>query len=145
MAGPALALGYLLILCFFTFLLFLLIYIIVYIHNRKRSIPAGILFLVLTGISLLIYFNNKYVEEEDSKKFLGAYKLERLDGKECINCKVTINDGYTYHIFANGKLVGNGRWQRETAIDIPGSFIKIENGPGIIWEHERLIKFIIRP
>ena len=145
MAGPAMALGYLLLLAFFGVLIFLLIYTVVKRHSLKKSIPTGCLFLVLTSVAVYVYYKNKKNEYEDSKKFLGDYKLERLDRKECDNCKVRLYDGYTYDILVKDKIVGHGKWHTETAIDIPGSFLKIDNGPNyVVWEHDRLIEYIDR-
>lgn len=145
MAGPALALKYLFLLGFFAFSLFLLFYTIIRRRSLKKSIPAGLLFLLLTGFAVYFYYNNSRNEYEASKKFWGDYKLERLDGKRCDSCKVRLYDGYTYDIIVQDKLVGHGKWHIETAIDIPGYFLKVENGPTwVLWEHDRLIEYIDR-
>ena len=145
MAGPALALGYLLLFAFFAFLFFLLLYCIIRRRSLKKSIPAGLLFLGLTTFAVYVYYNKNRHEYESSKKFWGDYKLEKLDRKKCDSCKVRLYDGYTYAILVQDKIVGHGKWHIETAIDIPGYFLKVDNGPTwVVWEHERLIEYIDR-
>ena len=145
MAGPALALEYLILLGFFVFLILLFLYTIIRRHSLKKSIPAGFLFLVLTGFAVYVYYNKNKNEYEASKKFLGDYKLEKLDRKKCDSCKVRLYDGYTYDIIVHDKVVGQGKWHIETAIDIPGYFLKVDNGPTwVVWEHDRLIEYIDR-
>ena len=145
MAGPALAIEYLLLFTFFAFLIFLLAYSIIRRRSLKKSIPAGILFLVLTGFAIYVYRNNNKNEYQASKKFLGDYKLEKLDREKCDSCKVRLYDGYTYDIIVKDNIVGHGKWHIETAIDIPGPFLKVDNGPTwVVWEHDRLIEYIDR-
>jgi hypothetical protein len=145
MAGPALALQFLLLIGWFGLILLLLIFTIKKRHSLKKSIPSGLLFSGLAILSFYIYYEIKQDEYKASKKFLGDYKLEILDRQKCENCKVTLKDGYTYDIFVNNKIVGHGKWHLETAIDIPGPFLKVENGPNyVIWERDRLIEYIDR-
>jgi len=145
MAGPALALKYLFLFAFYGFLALLLYYIISRRRNLDKSIPAGILFLFLSSVAVYNIYKNNRAEYEASKKFLGDYKLEKLDRKICDSCKVRLYDGYTYDILVKEKIVGNGFWHIETAIDIPGYFLKLENGPNwVVWESDRLISFIDR-
>jgi hypothetical protein len=145
MAGPALALRYLLLFAFFAFLIFLFVYSIKRRRSLKKSIPTALLFFVLTGFAIFVYHHNSKNEYEASKKFLGDYKLEKLDRKECDNCKVRLYNGYTYDILVRDKIVGHGKWHIETAIDIPGYFLKVDNGPtSVVWEHDRVIEYIDR-
>jgi 4-amino-4-deoxy-L-arabinose transferase-like glycosyltransferase len=145
MAGPALALGYLLFFFLFSFSLFLLVYCIKRRRTLKKSLPAGFLFLVLTVVAIYIYYNSRSNEYNASRKFLGDYKLERLDGRKCDSCLVRLYEGYTYSILVQDKIVGQGEWQIESAIDIPGYFLRIDNGPtSVIWEQDRLIEYIDR-
>jgi hypothetical protein len=145
MAGPALALEYLLLFAFFAFLVFLLLYSIIKRHSPKKSIPAGLLFLGLTSIAVFVYSNRRKSEYEASKMFWGDYRLESLDRKKCDSCKVRLYEGYRYDILVHDKVVGEGKWDIETAVDIPGYFLKVENGPNyVVWEHNRLIDYIDR-
>ena len=145
MAGPALALGLILLIGFFGLLIFLLIITIWKRHSLKISIPTGLLFLGLTFVAVYIYHGKTEREYEASKKFLGDYKLNSLDREKCENCKVRLNDGYSYDIFVGDKVVGHGKWYLETTIDIPGYFLKIDNGPNyVVWESDRLIEYIDR-
>ena len=101
--------------------------------------------MVLTGFAIYVHYNNIRNEYEASKKFWGDYKLEKLDRNNCDSCKVRLYDGYTYDILVKDKTVGHGKWHIETAIDIPGYFLKVDNGPNyVVWEHDRLIEYIDR-
>jgi hypothetical protein len=145
MAGPALALQYILLAGWLGLILIILYYTVRKWRTPKKSIPSGLLFLGLAFITGYFYCGMKQDEYKASRKFLGNYKLERLDRKVCENCMVKLKDGYTYDILVNDKVVGQGKWHLETAIDIPGHFLKIENGPNyVIWEADRLIEDIDR-
>ena len=145
MTGPILALQFLFLIGWFGTILLLLIIIIVKRRALKKSIPLVLIFLAMSSISIYVYHRNKQEEYEASKKFLGDYKLEKLDRQECENCKVRLKDGYGYDIIVNDKIVGQGKWHIETAVDIPGPFLKIDYGPGyVVWEQDRLIEYIDR-
>lgn len=145
MAGPALALQYILLAGWLGLILIILYYTVRKWRTPKKSIPSGLLFLGLAFITGYFYYGMKQDEYKASKKFLGYYKLEQLDRKKCENCKVELKDGYNYDIIVNDKVVGQGKWHLETAIDIPGPFLKIDNGPNyVIWETDRLIESIDR-
>jgi 4-amino-4-deoxy-L-arabinose transferase-like glycosyltransferase len=145
MPGPVLGFEFLLLIAFFGFLIFLLFYTIRKRYSLKKSIPTGVLFLVLITITVYAHYRINRNKYEASKNFLGDYKLENLDGKECKNCKVRLKDGYTYDIIANDEVVGHGKWDIGTAIDIPGPFLKVQNGPHyVMWESDRLIDYIDR-
>jgi len=129
MAGPALAVEAFLIIATIVFLLTLL-YII--FKKRKRlliSIPLAVLLLGLVILVSLTYREHKLKENAAAKKYLGDYKLVRPDGQDCQHCLVRLNNDYRYYILKDDKVVGHGKWWLETAIDIPGSFLQIENGP----------------
>lgn len=146
MAGPALALEWIFLIGYFGFMLLLLLSTILNWYKPKVSVPSGLLFLGLTALTIYLYYRITQREYNASKKFLGYYLLERLDGQKCDNCKVRLNDGYSYDIIVNGKVVGQGKWHLETAIDIPGYFLQIDNGPTgvVIWETDRTIDYINR-
>ena len=112
----------------------------------KISIPTGFLFTLITYFTVTTYFNIQKQKTDETKKFLGDYKLLRLDRDDCESCKVRLYDTYRYDILVKDKVVGHGNWDIETAIDIPGVFLKIENGSrGVIWEKDRVVDQIDRP
>ena len=145
MAGPIIALEYLILLMFFGFLAFLLFYTIAKRSILRKSTPTGSLFLILSGFALFGYINYLNKKKEASQKFLGDYKLDNLDKKDCNNCKVSLKNNFIYDIIVNGKIMGHGKWSIESATDIPGYFLEIENGPHyVIWESDRKIEYIDR-
>ena len=76
---------------------------------------------------------------------MGDYKLLSLDRNDCDSCKVRLYETYRYDILVKDKIVGQGNWEIETAMDIPGYFLKLENGPkSVVWEKDRLIDEIDR-
>jgi len=105
MAGPAIALEYLILFLFFGFLIFLLFYSIATRHILRKSIPAGSLFLILSGLALFGYINYLNEKKEASQKFLGDYKLNNLDKKDCNNCKVSLKGDFIYDIIVNEKIM----------------------------------------
>lgn len=145
MTGPLIAIQFMLLLAFILFLLTLL-----YIIRKKRkqlliSVPLSVLFLGLVTWAALIYRNNKSVEDQAAKKYLGDYKLNMLDGKNCQHCIVRLTSNYRYDIFKDGKIVGHGKWWLGSAIDIPGMFLQVEDGPKyVIWATDRTIDYIDR-
>ncbi|HEY1202329.1 MAG TPA: hypothetical protein VGE79_15170 [Niastella sp.] len=123
------------------FILYLLYFAIIYRHRPLKAILAGILAVCLIGGGLFLYLRTNKADP----KILGDYKLNKLDGWKCENCKVNLREDYTYDIIVNNQVVGNGKWETKTAIDIPGEFLEIENGPSSIhWEENRLIEEINR-
>jgi hypothetical protein len=145
MAGPIIALQFLILVCCSAFIITILIYTIRKRHTPAKYLLSGLLFLGLTFISGYFYCRMKQDESKASRKFLGYYKLERLDREKCNDCKIRLNADYVYDIFVNNKIVGQGKWKIETAVDIPGHFLKIENGPlYVVWEHDRYIESIDR-
>src|SRR4051812_1404973 len=119
MAGPALGLELIFLIGYFGFILLLLLSTILNWHRPKVSVPSGLMFLALTTFTIYIYYEMTQRENKASNKYLGDYKLEMLDGQVCDNCKVRLKDGYTYDIVVDDKVVGQGKWHLETAIDIP--------------------------
>jgi len=144
-AGPAMVIGIILLvillLGFAAFLLYLLYFAIIYRHKKMKALLSGILFICLTGGVVYLYWGEKKADP----KYLGDYKLNTLDKHKCENCTVRLKEDYTYDILVNGQVSGNGKWETETAIDIPGEFLKIENGPRWVkWQEARLIEAIDR-
>lgn len=145
MAGSAMAIGIILLVILGTGLgalfLYLLYFAIIYRHKPLKAIIAGVLFVSLTAVAVYLFLRKK----EANPKYLGDYKLNSLDNYKCENCTVRLKEDYTYDILVNGQVAGNGKWETETAFDIPGEFLKIENGPRWVkWQDERLIEAIDR-
>lgn len=139
------ALQYFLIVAFFTGLAALL-----YVVIRKRkspfiAIPSAIVFVGLSTLTLFTCHLLSKSDDEAKKKFLGDYRLYHLDGDTCFDCKVTLYKDNRYEIFVDNRLIGHGSWSMETAIDIPGPFLHLENGPtNVIWPEDRRIQYIDR-
>ena len=145
MAGPILFLQYFLIFLFFLLLFILLYNTIKQRHSFKKAIPTGLPFVILTAIAMFVYYKVNKNKFEASKAFLGDYKLEKLDNQICENCKIRLKNDFTYNIIKKDKIIGNGKWHLDTASDIPGYFLKLENGPTwVVWEEDRLIEYIDR-
>lgn len=82
-------------------------------------------------------------KKEASKKYLGMYKLETLDCKQCDSCEINLLSDYTYNIVKDGRFVRKGKWDIGTAFDIPGDFLELENGPtNVIFNTPRQIEYI---
>lgn len=145
MAGPALAIEALLLMLFFAIIITLLIVTIRKRRSLRVSIPTGLLFLCLVSFSGHIYLRKLEYKRKASEVFVHDYTLLNLDGQKCDDCIVRLNKGYTYDIIINGKIIGNGDWDIETAIDIPSYFLRIENGPTYcIWDTDSIIQGISR-
>lgn len=145
MAGPAMAIGYILLGVLLLGLVALLCYLawfaIIYRHKPLKSILAGILFVCVAGITLYLFLRKKDV----NPKYLGDYKLKWLDKQKCNDCKVRLKEDYTYDIIVNKQVVGMGEWETGSTIDIPGEYLIIEHGPDeLIWEWNRVIDYIDR-
>lgn len=144
MAGPAIAIGIILLaillLGVVALILYLLYFAIIYRHKQTKAMLAGVLAVCLAVVVLFMFLYKK----KPDPTFLGDYKLNRLDGWKCENCIVRLKEDYTYDILVNGQFAGKGKWDTESAIDIPGEFLKIENGPRWIKGEERLIEAINR-
>ncbi len=84
-------------------------------------------------------------KKDASKKYLGIYKLEKLDCIECDNCEINLLSDYTYDILKDGRLVRKGKWDIGIAIDLPGDFLELENGPTyVIFNEPRQIEHITK-
>jgi len=145
MIGPALAI--LVPVVIGLLILFLFVLYIIFKKRRRLliSIPLTVVLFGLLIFGTFTYKSCKSEEEKEAKKFLGDYKLERLDGQDCRHCSVRLTKNYKYEILRNGSVVGQGKWWLETAFDIPGPYLRIENGPkSVIWEDERTISYIDR-
>lgn len=66
-----------------------------------------------------------------------------LDCKQCDNCELNLHPDFTYDILKSDKIVGKGKWDIGTAIDIPGDFLELENGStNVIFNTPRQIEYI---
>ncbi|MBC9931019.1 hypothetical protein [Chitinophaga qingshengii] len=140
MAGPVLLMQAILLLGFILFLLLLLYVILTKRKQLQVSLPLTVLFLALITPAVLFYRSCKTGEEKAAKKFLGDYKLEKLDGEVCEHCLIRLTIDYQYKILKNDEVIGQGKWWLESAPDIPGLFLRLENGPGyVIWPDDRII------
>jgi hypothetical protein len=145
MAGPAMAIGFILLAILLLGLLALLFYLayfaIIYRHKPLKAVLAGILFAGIIAFTLYLFLRKK----EANPKYLGDYKLKWLDRQPCNNCRVRLKQDYTYDIIVNNQVTGTGKWKTGSAIDIPGEYLVIEHGPtDLVWEWNRLIEYIDR-
>lgn len=146
MAGPAMAIGYILLgvllLALGALLFYLLYFVIIYRrHKPLKAVLAGILFAGTAVFATYLFLHKK----KANPKYLGYYKLNWLDKQKCGNCKIRLKEDYTYDIIVNDQVVGDGKWDTGSTIDIPGTYLEIEHGPKeIIWEWNRLIEYIDR-
>ncbi len=116
-----------------------------YRKSLKVAIPLGILFII-TLLASLYFFKTGYdANKEASKKFLGYYRLEKLDGKDCEDCKVNLNSNNHYDIIVNDKTIGEGKWEVTLDGEGGGYYLILENGPKyMLFETDRNIAYIDR-
>lgn len=101
-------------------------------------------FLLTTANAIHIFISNHDRKIEVSKKYLGIYKLDRLDCEECMNCKIDLHPDFKYDIIQNKKNIGNGQWDLEINAET-GFYLKLDNGPGyMIYDTPREIQSIDR-
>jgi hypothetical protein len=116
------------------------------IYKRKKRFVSLFFTVIFIGMSSYAYDVYNRIEKKksiESTKFLGDYKLLKLNNSDCDNCMVRLNENYRYEILNENKIVGKGKWDIQTAFDIPNYFLVIDNGPNnVIPEHERLIEYI---
>ena len=143
-AGPVVALFNLFWMIYRCILFLLLIYVIIKLIRKsyKKAIVTGVLFFILAIPATCFICNNYIVKKEASVQFLGDYTLNRLDGEDCVNCRVRLHNNYRYDIYVGEEIVGHGKWDITTAYDIPHWLLKIENG---VRGRDRCIEIINRP
>ena len=74
------------------------------------------------------------------KQYSGFYKLERLNGKDCADCKVALEGNNMYRIYSGDKIVGVGKWDVAFDEESGGSYLDIDQLHGMmIWPSPRLI------
>ncbi|QHS63469.1 hypothetical protein [Chitinophaga agri] len=145
MAAVAILLGYLIPI---TYILVMLLSLYCVVRMRKRlaiAIPAALFFIFLLITAVLFIKTGIKQQDKDLQALLGYYTLTSLDGQDCPNCLVRLNDNYEYDILKDDQVIGHGKWWMESAVDLPGKYLKIENGPaGVIWPQIRTIDYINR-
>ena len=126
----------------------LLLFFILIIRNKskgKKILPFVIVFLVLAVFGIYVYSEMESRENEAAKAYIKEYKLNRLDGKDCINCVVKVNANNLYDIIENSQIIGEGKWNMEFESDAGFYFLRLENGPlHIIGEKDSIIEYIDR-
>ena len=130
---------------FFGLLLLLFILIIRKKSKGKKTFPFLIVFLSLAAFGIYVYSGMKSRENEAAKAYIKEYKLNRLDGKDCINYVVKVNKNHHYDIIENSKIIGEGKWHMDFESDAGFYFLRLENGPlHIIGEKDSIIEYIDR-
>ncbi len=102
--------------------------------NKFSAILLSVLLLLTVTIGLFFFLVGAKERNKLSNKFVGFYKLNKLNCEECINCRIELHEDYRYEIIQNSKIVGDGEWSIEMNPET-GYFLKIENGPSYI-NHE---------
>ena len=127
-------------------LICLVIFLVFIIIKKRKSLKISLFcsFLLIAFVILCFKFhqNGKEVDQERERAFLGNYRLEEFDGKNCANCLVKVYADHHYDIIRQNKIIGDGKWTLDSAPDIPGYFIKIENGPDVLFSDNRDIDYI---
>lgn len=114
-------------------------------NKSKLSTLFILLFFLLTSANAIYFLVSAHERKiEVSKKYLGSYKLKRLDCKECENCKIILHPNYTYDIIKNEKVIGEGQWDLEINSET-GYFLKLDNGPNyMMYDTSREVESIDR-
>lgn len=111
----------------------------------KKILPYVVAFLVLATFGLYVYFGIVTRRNDAARAFIKEYKLNRLDGKVCTNCKVRVNEKHHYDIIENDQIIGNGNWHMEYENDAGFYFLRLENGPNyVIGQRDSIIEYIDR-
>jgi hypothetical protein len=123
-----------------------LLYLLFLIESQKKESLFPHFFLVLAIVNL-IYQNRSYEsgKEQAIKRFVGLYKLHKLDGENCENCKLNIHSNYNFDIIMGNEIIGTGKWHLDIDYEEVGLYLVIEGGPsGVasIDEIKREIEFL---
>jgi hypothetical protein len=143
--GNFTVLGGLIIKCLIVGLPF--VFLLLFLRKKKSGLSTifMLLFFLFTTVNAIHFFvsgNDKKIEI--SKKYLGFYKLNRLDNKKCENCKVDLHSDFKYNIIKDDKIIGNGKWDLEIDAET-GFYMKLDNKPGyMIYDTPREIETINR-
>lgn len=142
--GNLAVLGGLIINCLVFGLPILFLLLLLINKSRASRLFALLLFLLTTVNAIYFSVSSGDRKEAASKKYLGFYKLNRLDCEDCKSCRINVRSNYTYDIMQNEKVVGEGKWDLEINAET-GYFLTLENGPGyMIDESVREIEMISR-
>jgi len=143
--GNFTVLGGLVIKCFVVGLPFVFLLLLLRKKKSRLSTTFSLLFFLLTTANAIRFFVSSHDRKiEVSKKYLGLYKLNRLDCNECDNCKIDLHSDFKYDIIKDGKIIGNGKWDLEINPET-GFYMELDNKPGyMIYETPREIETIDR-
>ena len=100
--------------------------------------------LVGSLIVAFCFFNSgNDSKRKESKKYLGYYKLDRLNGENCENCKLNLLEDNHYDIIVNNQIKGRGKWDLDFDGESAGYYLVLENGPhNMIFDTPREIGYI---
>lgn len=121
---------------------------LLFLYRKKKSRLSTIfilLFFLLTTANAIYFFVNAHETKiEVSKKYLGFYKFNRLDCKECKNCKINLLSDFKYDIIKDEKIIGNGKWDIKINPET-GFYMELDIKPSfMIFETPREIQTIDR-
>ena len=113
-------------------------------QSRLSKIFILFFFLLTTANAIYFFISANERKIEVSKRYLGFYKLNRLDCKECENCKVDLHSDFKYDIIKDEKIIGNGKWDLEINPET-GFYMELDNKTGyMIYDTPREIETIDR-
>jgi hypothetical protein len=124
-----------------------LVFLLLLLRKKKSRLSTIfiLLFFLLTTANAIYFFVSAHDRKiEVSKKYLGFYKLNRLDCKECENCKIDLHSDFKYDIIKDGKIIGNGKWNLEINAET-GFYMELDDKPGyMLYDTPREIETIDR-
>ncbi len=142
--GNFTVLGGLIIKCLVIGLPFVSLLLLLRKKKSRLSTIFILLFFLLTTANAIYFFVSAHdTKIEVSKKYLGFYKLNRLDCKECENCIVDLHPDFKYVIIKDGKIIGNGKWDLEINPET-GFYMELDNKSGMHYDTPREIETIDR-
>ena len=122
--------------------------VLLYLIYRSRKSWKRLMFLVPALIALLFLVYNFYKsagerKKQESVRYLGYYKLDRLNGENCDSCKLNLVKDQHYDIIVNNQIVGTGKWDLGFDGESAGFYLMLENGPtNMIFDTPREIQYI---
>ena len=134
-------------LCIIVGLPIIFLILLILLRKRKNPLIAGIfllLFIASSGYATYYFMSIQKYKTETKEKYLGFYKLDKLDCEECVDCKVELHPDYSYNIYKDNKVVGKGKWELVWDPE-SGYFLRIDNGSGAMsFETPKEIEYISR-